>query len=848
MTKHYQEQLIRVLQSLKEAHIALNQAIQNGTNEQACAILEECQNSAITVGNAIEETEGEGTKAVGRLEVYCEQIYLVHTAVQTGEKASAIEAVSQLTVEIDEVCMAIEAIIPRREVVFCPYKAAMWDSLESIWMAFAADESCDTYVIPIPYYEKESDGSFGKMHYERSLFPEEVPTISFEAYDYVNRRPDAIYVHNPYDGANHVTSIHPSFYSSELSQYTEALFYVPYYVVSGDVSDFGMHNPVNYHADYIVMQAARNREGYPAELPDEKFLPLGSPKLDKVIRLCNNPPEIPDAWKAQMEGKKVYFYNTSIGGMLADTRKFLLKMEYVFRCFQGRHDACLLWRPHPLLESTFDSMRADYKPFFDELKRVYVREQIGILDTTPDIERTIALSDAYVGDTGTSVTALFGIAGKPIFALNNQIHEETDCQKKQGEKATFLAQQEAGRWLITVQNQLYERQEDGAYHFMQKLSEYASGAYYQKVIAVGDKLFVCPRNAMDVLIMDAKNGEIVKKLAMAHPIHKGGAFADAVYAAPYIFLIPLNYEAIVRIDTRTYEMQYVTGCNHVFVDMVGDELRAGGTCIWGEYLLLASPINNQVLALHRETLAVQLLSTGADESIGCHVMTACADEIYLMPMFGTKICAWNPDTGAIRTYEQMPETLNCIQMRHGYQCMERPFANGVRIGKMLYLAPYWANQFVALDLESGQCKRMGISDVIACREVSGYFYAEQIGAFVGNQIAEDGIACFVSDVEKACYMIDLEKDTCRKKDIIFDEQDLAAHEPGFDNLSQWMLYGCEENAQNTLKDFLDGTITGATFDNEKQLEAFGYIAENSDGSCGQKVYEFTKKLWDGSKA
>ena len=53
---------------------------------------------------------------------------------------------------------------------------------------------------------------------------------------------------------------------------------------------------------------------------------------------------------------------------------------------------------------------------------------------------------------------------------------------------------------------------------------------------------------------------------------------------------------------------------------------------------------------------------------------------------------------------------------------------------------------------------------------------------------------------------------------------------------------------NTLKDFLDGTITGATFDNEKQLEAFGYIAENSDGSCGQKVYEFTKKLWDGSKA
>ena len=39
---------------------------------------------------------------------------------------------------------------------------------------------------------------------------------------------------------------------------------------------------------------------------------------------------------ALSSGKTVYFYNTSIAGMLGNTPVFLKKMEYVFRCFAGR--------------------------------------------------------------------------------------------------------------------------------------------------------------------------------------------------------------------------------------------------------------------------------------------------------------------------------------------------------------------------------------------------------------------------------------------------------------------------------------------------------------------------------
>jgi len=43
-------------------------------------------------------------------------------------------------------------------------------------------------------------------------------------------------------------------------------------------------------------------------------------------------------------------------------------------------DACLLWRPHPLLESAFNSMRPMYKPFYDALRDEFIRENIGIYD------------------------------------------------------------------------------------------------------------------------------------------------------------------------------------------------------------------------------------------------------------------------------------------------------------------------------------------------------------------------------------------------------------------------------------------------------------------------------------
>lgn len=57
---------------------------------------------------------------------------------------------------------------------------------------------------------------------------------------------------------------------------------------------------------------------------------------------------------------------------------------------------------------------------------------------TPDIESTIALCDAYIGDSGTSVTSLFGVAGKPLFIFNNNINTLPEEDDWRGKRLTAL--------------------------------------------------------------------------------------------------------------------------------------------------------------------------------------------------------------------------------------------------------------------------------------------------------------------------------------------------------------------------------------------------------------------------
>ena len=834
MRKQGKKLALDIVGILHQTHEKIKKAIEQKEIVYAQNMLSECQNGIIQLGNSIEETEGEGFVTVKYIEEYCERLYQYFEELGKEQDGNANKIYKVLRKQLLQIESSIKNDIPvKLEMVFLPYKASMWDSMESVWKAAVADENCDAYVIPIPYYDKNPDGSFRQEHWEGEQYPADVPITRFDQYDFEKRKPDVVFIHNPYDECNTVTSVHPFFYSSSLKKFTEKLVYIPYFATAGGMSEGQALCPAYIHADYIVIQSEKFRRYYDARIPNEKFLAFGSPKFDSVIHKCQNPPEPAEEWKEKAKGKKVYFYNTSIAGMLGHTENFLKKMEYVFNTFQGREDACLLWRPHPLLESTFDSMRKQYKPFYEILKKRFVEENIGILDTTPDIESTIAFCDAYIGDSGTSVTSLFGVVGKPMFILNNNIHALPEEDDWRGEILKGFYLDGHNQWYVTQGNKLYYApNNDFHYEYFCDLSEYAGGSYYSRAIEFEDTVYVCPQNAQDILIVSKDKS--IKKMKLNKHMEQQGAFTCAWQIGEYLFILPRQYPMMIRFNMRTEEAHYISGVKEVYVDIIGGEKRVGGSNVWNNKLLFATPNGKKLFMMEANTLETKAIDTNLEG--GILAIKPDKDRIWLLPYEGTVIGCWDAKTGEVKKYDAMVEGLECTHRPSGAKCNLRPFGLPILYDKQIILPPYWGNKMVCMNLENGIAEEYKLLISMQAEQESGYAPVWSNGCFL-CQIG-DSVFRYYSQANRKMYDIDVMTRECTEVEIAFKKDELCRHEAGFAETSQWMQYCCYENAFNSLKDFLDNNITGASYDEKKQIEAFSKINASINGDCGEKVYRF----------
>ena len=90
----------------------------------------------------------------------------------------------------------------------------------------------------------------------------------------------------------------------------------------------------------------------------------------------------------------------------------------------------------------------------------------------------------------------------------------------------------------------YSENNDYKYKYFCNLSDYAAGGYYSQVITIGEKHYVCPANARDIVVIC--NGKIEKRIELDQCIEQAGAFCGAIDWKKYLFLIPNNYPFIDR--------------------------------------------------------------------------------------------------------------------------------------------------------------------------------------------------------------------------------------------------------------------------------------------------------------
>ena len=689
MRKANKEQAIDFLKTLSCAHdelkILMEQQRSMVAFDTALCILEDCQQGAIKLGNMIEASEGEGVPVISLLEDYCELIYQIYEQLKSKESVNVNKNYKNLRRLQFQIENSIKNNIKESlEVVFLPYKASMWDSLESIWKAANLDEACDVYVVPIPYYDKDLDGNFRRMRYEGQQYPAYVPITWYEDYDFANRHPDFIFIHNPYDNSNYVTSVHPFFYSDHLKQYTDNLVYVPYFILDeihpeDQTAIQGMCHfvttPGVVNADKVIVQSEAMRQIYINVLTEytnnheigrlywgERILGLGSPKMDKVRNTKKEELDIPKKWmkvlkKPDGSMKKIVFYNTSVGALLEHNEKMLVKMRDVFRVFKENQDeVALLWRPHPLIESTLTSMRPQLWDAYKELRDWYIAAGWGIYDNTPDMERAIVLCDSYYGDN-SSVVPLCKKAGVQILMQNVNIVEK-ECEKIPfavsrggliGENFWCISHFFDGLWKYNL--------ESCELNYVMELPNFndADRDAYSEILTYKEYLILVPAFSDDLLIYHTGTESVRKICLQTMRFNKNlWIWAGGFVYNHYLILYPAASRRICRVDLKSYEYSFVDMEHYVLDWNVQNVLfHYDSGCEVGGRIYIPFARQDRVMILDIDRLEVSCLNIESRGSYFCCALVQ-KDKLILAPEYNGAYVIYNLTTNRSKVVGNVP--------------------------------------------------------------------------------------------------------------------------------------------------------------------------------------------------
>lgn len=313
-------------------------------------------------------------------------------------------------------------MVKKKDVVFLPYKASMWDCFHSVYQAAMQDEEWNVVVMPIPYYNLGKNIEILGEYYEGASFPKDITITDYKEYNIEERHPALIFYHNPYDQHNLVTQIPEKYYSSSLKKYCDHLVYIPYDVVCQNINPSRCLMPGVQNAWRIVVENNKVLERYVqyGNISRDKLLALGSPKFDSVLSAMETR-KIPEEWSSVFKGKKVFLYNTHLNDLINRPYDLIKKILYLLDFFEEEKEIVLLWRPHPLSMETLKSFQPQFCEIYNEVVEKAKKGRNIVYDDTADLERSIGIADAYMGPKESSVSPLFEITKKPMLYTDVEI-------------------------------------------------------------------------------------------------------------------------------------------------------------------------------------------------------------------------------------------------------------------------------------------------------------------------------------------------------------------------------------------------------------------------------------------
>lgn len=826
--------------------------VSHSFQEEILCLLQECQELAISTGQFIEENIGE-EQTIHYLEEFCELLYQISLRPEQMEHylKMGLDLLGKARTRIEQLQMA------PIEIVFFPYKASMWDSLESIWKAADEDPECNAYVVPIPYYDMLPGGSDVKLNDEKDMFPSNIPVVNWEDYHLEEQQPDIIVVHNPYDDSNRVTSVKPEYFSNNLRKYTDLLVYVPYYMTTGRIPEDHIYLKSYRNFDKIIVQNANYVQEMKRYIPEEKIIPLGSPKYDCIVAAGKNP-KIPEEWKSKIEGKKIIFFNLSISCFLKEgIEEYLHKVEYFFDLVNQYDNLVLIWRPHPLLESTMNSMRGHLQQYILEIQEKFKKGTNMVYDRTPNPELAIAISDVYVGETQSSIVAMFAFAQKPIYILSKPIYMPKDRQKEFHVKPMGMLYYKNSVYFACSEYQLLCRLhlESGIIEPVLDLDLDRNLQFRGKTLLIRRKseiwilldkniqdtilIYDCDKNTADVLSWPVPNNSQEDKIE--------GFFWDFDEDnSRNIYFWTKEGKIILQVNTITREIKHRNECIGMLLENYEENKKMFG--MWtavGEEIYCVSKCSNEILQMNLKTNNLKIHKVGA-KGDRYYYIYFYSGKFYLAANGKRVIYEWDP--GSNEVYERN-EFSNVQEEKKrlaegGLQTKANDMfyallhkADSNLKDHKIYIFSKVTNHLLELSTVSGIFKKTNLPLQI---HKNGEEYDLGLSMF-GYQIAEHKILGYLED-RKAFLLIDPEEESVQVFPCVLNGKDIMEKmkkRKHFKWYAEEQINACKESEWYRIDEFLEDFSKGIC-DYEKDTTGNESNFVNSNGMAGLHIYQYLK--------
>ena len=393
---------------------------------------------------------------------------------------------------------------------------------------------------------------------------------------------------------------------------------------------------------------------------------------------------LPENWKDIIAGKKVILYNTSISNLLKGEEKHIEKIEQVIKTFRNQTEAVLWWRPHPLEWSTVESMRPELAIKYKTVRERYIEEGWGIFDTSADVHRAIAVSDAYYGDW-SSLIYLYRVTGKPVLLQaddfvkpcnENKIELEIVDLAIDGENIWFIT----SNYPVLFQANIRNGKITKAITFPEE-RPFQDYAVYNMVYSE-NKLILIPGKGKNIIIYKTDT-EKMETLAIGVNTERS-KFGAVCCTENVLYLFPLYKDEIWEYSISDNRITHKTLCDTNLIidknvqkegDYVYAAKRYGGIVYQyslTDHRLVKKEIEKYIWIAHYEESEI--------------VICKERREVYL----------WNNDEGIIDVIAKLPDN---------YNVSEKTYFFVVNMEETFFLFPCEKNDILCIDVKKKAINR-----------------------------------------------------------------------------------------------------------------------------------------------